>query len=413
MANSSPTWIPCNDFSDDDDGDQASTPIMDMDADDLAKMLLAPPPPPPPMARQGVGPIPTARSDRVYELERITLKTTQPRHYAVTSRTNGQSMRVGQVEQVVEQEDLAVRSNLPIKRIYDRHSRANRMKEYMQRSSGTLTQVPIFHRGPKAGHAYPEKWDYDCWWDRHTFTTRPVGVPTRVIYQDSRRSYKATGMFCSFNCARAYASDRKMYKSGPLFCSFIRDLHKARGEIVHFKNQSLEPAPHFACLKSIGGYQSIEEFRSQHCQQTRIHCIPQTLTVIPLGFNVYEFPRDPHKMFTSRPKKYQNTLSQYQGAVQKRKRTQKQQPSHTSNKKRRKGQQQVKIEEKTCQSTPGVDANGFIKKKKSFPDRDWKLRHKLKAMKEQWKMSRKKPQKKRTIRDMMGIKTKKSKKLKK
>ena len=404
MANSSPTWIPCNDFSDDDDegngDDHETTAFMDMDADDLAEMLLAPPPPPPTMDRQGVGPIPTARSDRMYELERSTrlrLTTTQPIRQHAKKKSG--SMHVGQV---IEQEDLTVRSNLPIKRIYDRHSRANRMKEFMQRSSGTLTQMPIFHRGgTKSGHAYPESWDYDCWWDRHTFTTRPVGIPTRIIYQGPKRLYKALGMFCSFNCARAYASDRKMHASGPLFCSFIRDLHKARGEIVYFKNQSLEPAPHFACLTSQGGDQSIEKFRSQHCQQTRIECIPQTMTVIPLGFNVYEFPRDPHKMFTSRPKKYQNTLSQYQGATQKRKRA-RQQPRKTK---------QAKIEVKTtCQSTPGVDANGFLEKKKAFPDRDWKLRRKLKSMKEQWKMSRKKPVKKRSIRDMMGITTKKLKK---
>jgi hypothetical protein len=71
----------------------------------------------------------------------------------------------------------------------------------------------------------------------------------------------------------------------------------ANGEKLDYKHYKLEEAPHVSCLKSFGGHKTIEQFRQQHCQQVRLVCLPQSLHFTPVGFNIFELPRDDGKLF--------------------------------------------------------------------------------------------------------------------
>lgn len=147
---------------------------------------------------------------------------------------------------------------------------------------------------------------YKCYWDRNYFSTVPIGCPISYISSKATKNYhsevskdnyvikenitnykktlflkdkslfmtknKATitvdkdeyyfvdGIFCSFNCCRAYIKDNKhnnLYEhSDNLLIKLYKDMNNQS-----VKNIKINPAPHWRLLKEYGGHLSIEEFR--------------------------------------------------------------------------------------------------------------------------------------------------------
>jgi hypothetical protein len=90
---------------------------------------------------------------------------------------------------------------------------------------------------------YPRQTYIHCWWDAHSFSTPPVGLPVRR--DDDTNTYHCIGCFCSFECALAYARSRHM---SPVLLSQLR-------------GAPLHPALHFGSLALFGGDLDIAEFR--------------------------------------------------------------------------------------------------------------------------------------------------------
>lgn len=72
--------------------------------------------------------------------------------------------------------------------------------------------------------------------------------------------YTTDGIFCSFNCCKAYIKDNKhnnMYEqSDNLLIKLYKDMHNGKND-----NIKINPAPHWRLLKTYGGYLTIEQFR--------------------------------------------------------------------------------------------------------------------------------------------------------
>jgi hypothetical protein len=56
------------------------------------------------------------------------------------------------------------------------------------------------------GETLPSKTNIPCWWDRHTFSTHPIGCP--LFYNAKKNIMFTEGVFCSFPCIKAYILDR-------------------------------------------------------------------------------------------------------------------------------------------------------------------------------------------------------------
>lgn len=151
--------------------------------------------------------------------------------------------------------------------------------------------------------------DYNCYWCRHPFISYPIGCPIMYISSKAKKSYhsevskddyiinenitkykrnilsntdlfitknkanitlekneyyETDGIFCSFNCCKAFIKDNKhnnMYiDSDNLLIKLYTDINSNSENI---KSVKINPAPHWRLLKEYGGHLSITEFREK------------------------------------------------------------------------------------------------------------------------------------------------------
>lgn len=105
-------------------------------------------------------------------------------------------------------------------------------------------------------HSWPLKTDVHCWWCIHSFDTTPCPMVHRVV--DRNNTMQVSGIFCSWNCAKAYILKNKKSNVTPLL-NQTRLIQKIYNETL-----SIKPAPSIhAYLKQFGGTMTIEEYRSK------------------------------------------------------------------------------------------------------------------------------------------------------
>lgn len=98
----------------------------------------------------------------------------------------------------------------------------------------------------------PDSTDIFCWWCRHPFVSSPIGCP--VKYNGDK--FFVEGIFCSFQCVKAYIQDTPLDKykeSNTLLSLLCRQIY---GE-----HTAIRPAPSWKLLSIYGGHLSIEKFR--------------------------------------------------------------------------------------------------------------------------------------------------------
>ena len=146
---------------------------------------------------------------------------------------------------------------------------------------------------------------YNCYWCRHPFESKPIGCPIRyisnkgvkkyysevskdnytikenitynkrnilnendlsisnnsnnsIINVEQKEFYETDGIFCSFNCCKAYIKDNKhntLYEHSEFLLS------KLYFDMIGSKNIFINPAPHWRLLTEYGGKLSINQFR--------------------------------------------------------------------------------------------------------------------------------------------------------
>lgn len=140
--------------------------------------------------------------------------------------------------------------------------------------------------------------EYNCFWCRHSFDTKPVGCPIRYIAPQATKEYyseiskdtyvikenvtslkqkkikekgdkcitvkekgyyQTDGIFCSFPCVMAYIN---MNKKDSLYIHSKYLLTKMYNDIFELDVESISPAPHWRQLIEYGGNMNIDEFRS-------------------------------------------------------------------------------------------------------------------------------------------------------
>jgi hypothetical protein len=117
-----------------------------------------------------------------------------------------------------------------------------------------------------------------CWWDRHTFVTKPIGCPIRYFHEqgaeiekrvrekfkqynyntDAIDFFETEGVFCSFPCVKAYIIDKgnkQKYKESLTLLTLLHS--KVFGKVL-----SIPPAGSWKLLKEYGGHLDITSFRN-------------------------------------------------------------------------------------------------------------------------------------------------------
>jgi hypothetical protein len=118
-------------------------------------------------------------------------------------------------------------------------------------------------KGTVQDNEWPDSCDTACWWCCHTFQNCPCTLPTR--YDSHRKRFTFIGIFCSWNCAKAYnfsTPDNRKYERTGLISLLIQQLFSVREAV------SIKPSPPRQCLKMFGGYMDIDEFRNNSMVDT-------------------------------------------------------------------------------------------------------------------------------------------------
>lgn len=133
---------------------------------------------------------------------------------------------------------------------------------------------------------------YSCYWCRHPFDSPPIGCPIdykpkviartysseiskdtfsvlesiprktkivnpSIVNMSMSESYETDGVFCSFNCALAFANDNKL---NPMYSRSISLINRIYSDIYE-KGSVLTPSPSWRLLEDYGGPLTIDEYR--------------------------------------------------------------------------------------------------------------------------------------------------------
>jgi hypothetical protein len=113
---------------------------------------------------------------------------------------------------------------------------------------------------------WPESTDICCWWCCHQFKGSPCTLPTS--YDSLRKRFKFVGIFCSWNCTKAYNNDRNdcvKYQRSEYITLIVQQLHGLPRAL------GIKASPPRQTLKMFGGYLDIDEFRSSHSDVSGYH----------------------------------------------------------------------------------------------------------------------------------------------
>jgi len=154
------------------------------------------------------------------------------------------------------------------------------IRESMKNNDRKLELVPKII---VKGRLLPDSVSALCWWCKSKFTTKPVSCPYK--YEIKSNSFRCEGLFCSYNCALAYAIDSK-FNHFKFAASMLLKIRKAIDGINY--SIPLTPAPHWSNLKIFGGGLNLRQFRNKSDNSVRIKSIPEALNIYLYGYNVFE-----------------------------------------------------------------------------------------------------------------------------
>lgn len=169
---------------------------------------------------------------------------------------------------------------------------------------------------------------YHCFWCKHPFNTKPIGCPIKYIPSQAEKKYyshisrdtytikeditankrqnidtndnlrisqgeyyQTDGVFCSFNCCKAWIQDNKhdiIYNMSSTL------LVKMYNKIMNTTLEVITPAPHWRTLEQYGGHLNILKFREsfnkiEYEQQGLTKNIPKFLSIGILFEENYKF----------------------------------------------------------------------------------------------------------------------------
>jgi hypothetical protein len=153
----------------------------------------------------------------------------------------------------------------------------------------------------------PAKSDIACLWCCHTFTNRPVVLPTR----DTGEYLLVTGNYCCPECAAAHLFDMRQdsHTRWEQFALLYRIYGEACGGLIH-------PAPARSTLKLFGGNLTIQDYRNlirSYTVRVDVHLPPMvsilaTMDTKPIDFYDTSLTKNVTETVTERLQKAEEVL---------------------------------------------------------------------------------------------------------
>lgn len=127
--------------------------------------------------------------------------------------------------------------------------------------------------------AFSEDRRYRCWWCTLSIDAEPVGCPLGVSEDEGQKTYSTDGIFCSFNCVKAYILDKERtdvtYKtSHVLLAHMVCDMNGCVSPV------SVEPAPDKRLLSEYGGFMTEDQYR--HCFDRMMYTEKGVIRMFPV-----------------------------------------------------------------------------------------------------------------------------------
>jgi hypothetical protein len=119
---------------------------------------------------------------------------------------------------------------------------------------------------------WPKSTELHCWWCCYEFSGMPLPLPLQIVKDRDTGTDKirVKGVFCSFNCMKAYEIDiGRSHKS--LVYYFFKRMNKIESVVT---KGMIKAAPSKYLLDIFGGPLSIEEFRQNFHDSERFNLLP-------------------------------------------------------------------------------------------------------------------------------------------
>lgn len=120
---------------------------------------------------------------------------------------------------------------------------------------------------------------YRCWWCTLSIEDEPIGCPINVLHAEGRKTYSTDGVFCSFNCVKAYINDKERldvtYKNSHLLLGHMAcDMNGSMSPVTIY------PAPDKRLLTEYGGYMTEDQYR--HCFNRMLYTEKGVIKMYPV-----------------------------------------------------------------------------------------------------------------------------------
>ena len=158
--------------------------------------------------------------------------------------------------------------------LYNQHAIYN-LLEACAMSHGLLNDFPQIRRAPSILADFQELWKKEDMpkitesterYIKHMYTIKEdITISRRLSLNENRISlsikeyYETDGIFCSFNCCKAFINDNK-HKN--IYNHSLTLLTKMYNDMLGTTVSVIDTAPHWRNLEEYGGHLSISEFRN-------------------------------------------------------------------------------------------------------------------------------------------------------
>lgn len=119
-----------------------------------------------------------------------------------------------------------------------------------------------------------------CWWCTLLIENEPIGCPINILHDDKdQKTYSTDGIFCSFNCVKAYINDKERldvtYKNSHILLgNMVCDMNGFISPVT------INPAPDRRLLVEYGGYMTEDQYR--HCFDRMLYTEKGVIKMYPV-----------------------------------------------------------------------------------------------------------------------------------
>lgn len=149
--------------------------------------------------------------------------------------------------------------------------------------TGTNSEVIECNSEYKDSKVYPRSSRTVCWWDGHSFDTKPFFIPKSIHESHKERSYSVYGNFCSPECAMAHLNAETTLDPEVRWERVLL-LHEMCSKVYNDTHARIQPSLPRWTLKEYGGGLDIDEYRKA-CTQPIGACeiiYPPIIVDIPI-----------------------------------------------------------------------------------------------------------------------------------